>query len=148
MPSTTRPRQVMSAINIPLSIMFPDILACRLILDLRDQGHEVSQPSIHIPAVSARAPSETSSATFGHGSPKFDRSSMLPVAYSWPHGNKVSGIRRLLGFCTSPAPTSNVQVVTRDFETQDSHDIADYAAQALTQASQTFSVTRTMPDLD
>ncbi|KAF8215851.1 hypothetical protein K438DRAFT_1914743 [Mycena galopus ATCC 62051] len=35
-----QPRQVMSAINIPLSVMMPPILACRLILDLRERGSE------------------------------------------------------------------------------------------------------------
>lgn len=35
----------MSAILIPLSVMFPDILACRLILDLRQRGFEISQPT-------------------------------------------------------------------------------------------------------
>ena len=36
----------MSAINIPLSIMFSDILACRMILDLRERGYEISQPTV------------------------------------------------------------------------------------------------------
>lgn len=40
-----RPKAVMSAILIPLSVMFPDILACRLILDLRQRGFEISQPT-------------------------------------------------------------------------------------------------------
>ena len=39
----------MAAINIPLSIMFPDILACRLILDLRERGLELSQPTVYHP---------------------------------------------------------------------------------------------------
>ncbi|KAG9036394.1 hypothetical protein FRB95_008935 [Tulasnella sp. JGI-2019a] len=33
-----QPKQTMSALNIPLSVYFPDILACRLILDLREKG--------------------------------------------------------------------------------------------------------------
>ncbi|KAF5388590.1 hypothetical protein D9757_004688 [Collybiopsis confluens] len=35
-----QPRQVISAINIPLSIMMAPVLACRLILDLRERGSE------------------------------------------------------------------------------------------------------------
>ena len=35
-----RPRQSMSAINIPLSVMLSPVLACRLILDLRERGSE------------------------------------------------------------------------------------------------------------
>ncbi|KAI0321358.1 hypothetical protein OF83DRAFT_1161859 [Amylostereum chailletii] len=34
------PRQVISAINIPLSVMLSPVLACRLILDLRERGSE------------------------------------------------------------------------------------------------------------
>ncbi|KAF4604909.1 hypothetical protein EYR40_003692 [Pleurotus pulmonarius] len=35
-----QPRQVISAINIPLSVMLAPVLACRLILDLRERGSE------------------------------------------------------------------------------------------------------------
>ncbi|KAJ7610802.1 hypothetical protein FB45DRAFT_941665 [Roridomyces roridus] len=35
-----QPRQVISAINIPLSVMMAPLLACRLILDLRERGSE------------------------------------------------------------------------------------------------------------
>ncbi|KAI0274971.1 hypothetical protein BC834DRAFT_850543 [Gloeopeniophorella convolvens] len=35
-----QPRQVISAINIPLSVMMSPVLACRLILDLRERGSE------------------------------------------------------------------------------------------------------------
>ncbi|TDL21002.1 hypothetical protein BD410DRAFT_750322 [Rickenella mellea] len=42
-----QPRQVISAINIPLSVMFGDVLACRLILDLRERGSVAAQLSIH-----------------------------------------------------------------------------------------------------
>lgn len=35
-----QPRQVISAINIPLSVMMSPLLACRLILDLRERGSE------------------------------------------------------------------------------------------------------------
>ncbi|KAJ6609373.1 hypothetical protein B0H10DRAFT_2166352 [Mycena sp. CBHHK59/15] len=35
-----QPRQVISAINIPLSVMMAPVLACRLILDLRERGSE------------------------------------------------------------------------------------------------------------
>ncbi|KAF5312162.1 hypothetical protein D9619_002568 [Psilocybe cf. subviscida] len=35
-----QPRQVISAINIPLSVMLGPVLACRLILDLRQRGSE------------------------------------------------------------------------------------------------------------
>ncbi|KAL5535985.1 hypothetical protein ACEPAF_4079 [Sanghuangporus sanghuang] len=41
-----QPKAVMSAINIPLSIMFSDLLACRMILDLRQRGYEISQPTV------------------------------------------------------------------------------------------------------
>ncbi|KAK7063944.1 hypothetical protein R3P38DRAFT_2821379 [Favolaschia claudopus] len=35
-----QPRQVISAMNIPLSVMMAPLLACRLILDLRERGSE------------------------------------------------------------------------------------------------------------
>ncbi|KAI0036597.1 hypothetical protein K488DRAFT_29210, partial [Vararia minispora EC-137] len=35
-----QPHQVISAINIPLSVMLSPVLACRLILDLRERGSE------------------------------------------------------------------------------------------------------------
>ncbi|KAF5368327.1 hypothetical protein D9758_002220 [Tetrapyrgos nigripes] len=35
-----QPRQVISAINIPLSVMLAPVLSCRLILDLRERGSE------------------------------------------------------------------------------------------------------------
>ncbi|KAK7465432.1 hypothetical protein VKT23_005410 [Stygiomarasmius scandens] len=35
-----QPRQEISAINIPLSVMLAPVLACRLILDLRERGSE------------------------------------------------------------------------------------------------------------
>ncbi|KAF5385071.1 hypothetical protein D9615_001257 [Tricholomella constricta] len=35
-----QPRQIISAINIPLSVMLGPVLACRLILDLRERGSE------------------------------------------------------------------------------------------------------------
>lgn len=35
-----QPRQVISALNIPLSVMMAPVLACRLILDLRERGSE------------------------------------------------------------------------------------------------------------
>ncbi|KAF8140557.1 hypothetical protein EV363DRAFT_1151677 [Boletus edulis] len=37
-----QPRQVISALNIPLSVMMAPLLACRLILDLRERGAEDS----------------------------------------------------------------------------------------------------------
>lgn len=39
----------MSAICIPLSVMFADILACRMILDLRERGYELTQPTVYAP---------------------------------------------------------------------------------------------------
>ena len=39
----------MSAICIPLSVMFADILACRMILDLRERGYELTQPTVYTP---------------------------------------------------------------------------------------------------
>lgn len=44
----------MSAINIPLSVMFSDVLACRMILDLRQRGFEISQPTIVGPELPLR----------------------------------------------------------------------------------------------
>ncbi|TFK56715.1 hypothetical protein OE88DRAFT_1730177 [Heliocybe sulcata] len=42
-----QPRQVISAINIPLSVMMSPLLACRLILDLRERGSEtIAQSSL------------------------------------------------------------------------------------------------------
>lgn len=46
-PKHRRPKAVMSAICIPLSIMFADILACRMILDLRERGYELTQPTVY-----------------------------------------------------------------------------------------------------
>jgi hypothetical protein len=45
-------RQVISAINIPLSVMLGPVLACRLVLDLRERGSETIQHSedIGVPA--------------------------------------------------------------------------------------------------
>ncbi|OAX32857.1 hypothetical protein K503DRAFT_701389 [Rhizopogon vinicolor AM-OR11-026] len=40
-----QPRQVISAINIPLSVMMAPVLACRLILDLRERGAETDNHS-------------------------------------------------------------------------------------------------------
>jgi len=39
-----QPRQAMSAICIPLSVFLSPVLACRLILDLRERGAEASRP--------------------------------------------------------------------------------------------------------
>ncbi|KAG2756463.1 hypothetical protein P692DRAFT_20791363 [Suillus brevipes Sb2] len=40
-----QPRQVISALNIPLSVMMAPVLACRLILDLRERGAETDSHS-------------------------------------------------------------------------------------------------------
>ncbi|KLO07103.1 hypothetical protein SCHPADRAFT_665082 [Schizopora paradoxa] len=40
-----QPKSDMSALNIPLTIMFSDVLACRMILDLRSRGYELAQPT-------------------------------------------------------------------------------------------------------
>ncbi|KAA1467941.1 hypothetical protein DENSPDRAFT_833119 [Dentipellis sp. KUC8613] len=45
-----QPRQVISAINIPLSVMLSPVLACRLILDLRERGSETVAHSEGVPA--------------------------------------------------------------------------------------------------
>ena len=37
----------MSALFIPLTIMFSDVLACRMILDLRSRGVEINEPTTH-----------------------------------------------------------------------------------------------------
>lgn len=60
-----QPRQAMSAINIPLSIMFADVLACRMILDLRERGYEISQPTNNTPSIPLHIP--LSNRTGGHG---------------------------------------------------------------------------------
>ncbi|TFL03570.1 hypothetical protein BDV98DRAFT_564433 [Pterulicium gracile] len=40
-----QPRQVIAAINIPLSVMMGPVLACRLVLDLRERGSETAHHS-------------------------------------------------------------------------------------------------------
>ncbi|KAF7303188.1 hypothetical protein MKEN_01282500 [Mycena kentingensis (nom. inval.)] len=40
-----QPRQAIAAINIPLSVMLAPVLACRLILDLRERGSETTHHS-------------------------------------------------------------------------------------------------------
>ena len=63
---TYRPRQAMSAINIPLSIMFADVLACRMILDLRERGYEISQPTTATPSIPIQAYSDRAGGRNGH----------------------------------------------------------------------------------
>ena len=63
---THRPRQAMSAINIPLSIMFADVLACRMILDLRERGYEISQPTTATPSIPIQAYSDRAGGRNGH----------------------------------------------------------------------------------
>jgi len=46
-----QPRQSMSAMCIPLSVFLSPVLACRLILDLREQGAEVLSRHEGLPAV-------------------------------------------------------------------------------------------------
>ncbi|KAG6837655.1 hypothetical protein H0H93_004931 [Arthromyces matolae] len=60
-----QPRQVISAINIPLSVMLGPILACRLILDLRERGSETVSHS----EGTGMAAFTTKSMTQQHGSP-------------------------------------------------------------------------------
>ncbi|KAG8895963.1 hypothetical protein FRB99_000239 [Tulasnella sp. 403] len=45
-----QPKQVMSALLIPMSVMFPDVLACRMILGLRERG--VHHTSAHAQSTS------------------------------------------------------------------------------------------------
>ncbi|KAF8640368.1 hypothetical protein AX17_000039 [Amanita inopinata Kibby_2008] len=59
-----QPRQVISAINIPLSVMMGPVLACRLILDLRERGSETVSHSDGTGIVAFTAKSITQ-----HGSP-------------------------------------------------------------------------------
>ncbi|KAH8835521.1 hypothetical protein DL96DRAFT_1574545 [Flagelloscypha sp. PMI_526] len=58
-----QPRQVLSAINIPLSVMMAPLLACRLILDLRQRGSETVTHSegTGMAAFSAKSGSNTGS---------------------------------------------------------------------------------------
>ncbi|KDQ63226.1 hypothetical protein JAAARDRAFT_120933 [Jaapia argillacea MUCL 33604] len=60
-----QPRQVISAINIPLSVMMSPLLACRLILDLRERGSEtVAQSTLGaFAAYSPTSPSNKSTKT-------------------------------------------------------------------------------------
>ncbi|KAG5637646.1 hypothetical protein H0H81_003723 [Sphagnurus paluster] len=60
-----QPRQVISAINIPLSVMLGPVLACRLILDLRERGSETVSHS----EGTGIAPFTTKSITQQQGSP-------------------------------------------------------------------------------
>ncbi|OCH96427.1 hypothetical protein OBBRIDRAFT_718231 [Obba rivulosa] len=56
-----QPRQDMSAINIPLSVILSPILACRLILDLRERGSETVSQSTGTIAFTAGVTSSKSS---------------------------------------------------------------------------------------
>ncbi|KAG8860572.1 hypothetical protein FRB96_003826 [Tulasnella sp. 330] len=47
-----QPKQSMSALNVPLSVYFPDILAARLILDLREKGKAGGNSTNHITSYS------------------------------------------------------------------------------------------------
>ncbi len=113
----------MSAINIPLSIMFPDILACRLILDLREQGHEVAQPSVHIHGFTGRAPSETSSTTYGGGSRKDRSNSVLPMAYKYAPSSVKGKILKGLSNFTKSVDLSTT-IGSHECDTQDVTDFA------------------------
>ncbi|KAF6766688.1 hypothetical protein DFP72DRAFT_997781 [Ephemerocybe angulata] len=77
-----QPRQVISAINIPLSVMLGPVLACRLILDLRERGSETVAHS----EGTGIAAFTTKSVTQLHGSP-----------YTPPGRNKSSRGRRSRG---------------------------------------------------
>ncbi|TFK41812.1 hypothetical protein BDQ12DRAFT_340409 [Crucibulum laeve] len=58
-----QPRQVISAINIPLSVMLAPVLACRLILDLRERGSETVSHSegVGIPAFHTKSATQPGS---------------------------------------------------------------------------------------
>lgn len=56
-----RPRQAISAICIPLSVMLSPVLACRLVLDLRQRGSETVAQSTGTMAFTAGVSSSKSS---------------------------------------------------------------------------------------
>ncbi|GBE77625.1 hypothetical protein BKA93DRAFT_825417 [Sparassis latifolia] len=70
-----QPRPVMSAICIPLSVMLSPVLACRLILDLRERGSETVAPSAGTIAFTAGMTSTKSSHNSPFGAFGFGRSS-------------------------------------------------------------------------
>lgn len=78
-----QPKQVMSALLIPMSIMFPDILACRMILGLRERG--VRHTSGH-----------NTSAHYSHSARKISNANQLQLAATGKTGN------------TPPAPDAGV----------------------------------------
>ncbi|KAH8110611.1 hypothetical protein DFH11DRAFT_755414 [Phellopilus nigrolimitatus] len=100
-----QPKAVMSAINIPLSIMFSDVLACRMILDLRERGFELSQPTtMHTPHLPIHADfpdglRDTSTTSSDPSSPNKSAPPHTPVLYPRPlsqYGPK-KGLRGLVG---------------------------------------------------
>ncbi|KIY51322.1 hypothetical protein FISHEDRAFT_70962 [Fistulina hepatica ATCC 64428] len=72
-----QPRQSMSAINIPLSVMMGPILACRLILDLRQRGCETVTQS----EGTGMAAFTTKSGTLNNSSPFTPPSSRFPKGF-------------------------------------------------------------------
>jgi len=96
----------MSALNIPLTIMFADVLACRMILDLRARGYEISQPTTHGPTLPLSgpfsAPNRTNETSTFEGDDKQGGSSVqlpygtIPYASHAASGGKKQGLRSLL----------------------------------------------------
>ncbi|KAG8932200.1 hypothetical protein FRC01_000121 [Tulasnella sp. 417] len=84
-----QPKQVMSALLIPLSVMFPDILACRMILGLRERG--VRHTSGH-----------NTSAHYSHSARKLSNANQLNVAATGKTGNtpptQSTGVVTNMGF--------------------------------------------------
>ncbi|KZT74948.1 hypothetical protein DAEQUDRAFT_14666 [Daedalea quercina L-15889] len=80
-----QPRQVMSAICIPLSVMLAPVLACHLILDLRERGAETVAQSAGTIAFTAGVSSNKSNPAspfsgigFGFGSPSSSKALVRP----------------------------------------------------------------------
>ncbi|EPT01589.1 hypothetical protein FOMPIDRAFT_1029811 [Fomitopsis schrenkii] len=80
-----QPRQVMSAICIPLSVMLAPVLACHLILDLRERGAETVAQSAGTIAFTAGVSSNKSNPGspfsglgFGFGSPSSSKALVRP----------------------------------------------------------------------
>ncbi|PCH34042.1 hypothetical protein WOLCODRAFT_141940 [Wolfiporia cocos MD-104 SS10] len=81
-----QPRQVMSAICIPLSVMLAPVLACHLILDLRERGSETVSQSAGTIAFTAGVTSSKSNIGspfsglgFGFGTPSSSKGLVRPT---------------------------------------------------------------------
>ncbi|KAG2022913.1 hypothetical protein CC2G_000629 [Coprinopsis cinerea AmutBmut pab1-1] len=106
-----QPRQVISAINIPLSVMLGPVLACRLILDLRERG------------------SETVSHSEGTGIPAFTTKSVThhgPYSPPGRRGNKSGGRYQSRGTLSSGIVLTTLGTIHQDpMDIDVERDVAD-----------------------